>query len=109
MYEVKYDFDFNGGMARTVEIQIYGDSPYNYGEKLISSADKILETQFDNVEALYSKAEGLFLKKKYGEVITICDKISELNVDSPKTGFASSLRIGAMGAKRYLEKHPEEK
>lgn len=111
MYEEKYDYDFlieRPGVIMGFSIT-GNNTAESYADFLICGAEEILRQNPRNVSAMYEKAKGLFILKKFDESITVCNEMLQSNENNVKTEFAGLLKTAAMGSKRYLEKHPEEK
>lgn len=111
MYEEKYDYDFLTDRPGVIMgFSITGNNtPESYADSLIRKAEEILRQNPKNVPALYEKAKGLFILKKFDESITVCNEMLQSNENNVKIEFADLLKTAAMGSKRYLEKHPEER
>ena len=107
MYEEKYDYDFlNDRPGVIMGFLITGNNTIeSYANFLIYGAEEILRQNPKNVSALYEKAKGLFILKKFNESIGVCDEMLQSNENNAKIKFAGLLKTAAMGSKRYLEKH----
>ncbi len=111
MYEEKYDYDFLTDRPGVVMgFSINGNNTAeSYANSLICGSEEILRQNPKNVSVLYEKAKGLFILKKFDESIIVCNEMLQSNENNVKIEFADLLKTAAMGSKRYLEKHPEEK
>lgn len=111
MYEEKYDYDFLTDRPGIIMgFSITGNNtPEAYANSLIRKAEQVLRQNSGDVSAMYEKAKGLFILKRFDEAITVCNEMLKSNDSNVKIKFADMLKTAAMGSKRYLEKHPEEK
>lgn len=106
MYEEKYDYDFLSDVPGVIMgFSINGDNTAeSYANFLIDGAEEALRHNPKNISAMYEKAKGLFILKKFSESIIICDEMLQSDENNTKVKFASLLKTAAMGSKRYLEK-----